>query len=217
MTLLLCSGDSRGNTPGSDLSRQIDRRGGPGIFGRRRAVQQLGQVQKRLDRLQKAVKVSAKVETNIRTMSATTRLFRHARAGPGARATQPPTHAARLMPSSFICHLASLLMIKLYCSFGAFGAVSLPLTRHHKQLSCLTLRVSHRAWMEPGEWLNTKPSSSPRGATPTHADFYEIQRRRIPTFSDPTRLHGQVHGNIWKFMATGTGHAETAVGLEFPV
>ena len=25
-------GDSRGNTPGSDLSRQIDRRGGPGIF-----------------------------------------------------------------------------------------------------------------------------------------------------------------------------------------
>jgi hypothetical protein len=34
-----------------------------------------------------------------------------------------------------------------------------------------------------------------------HNTFYEIQRRRIPTFSDPTRLHGQVHGNIWKFMA----------------
>jgi hypothetical protein len=49
--------------------------------------------------------------------------------------------------------------------FGAFGAVSVTLTRHHKQLSCLTLRVSHRAWIEPGEWLNTKPSSSPRGAS----------------------------------------------------
>ena len=48
--------------------------------------------------------------------------------------------------------------------FGAFGAVSATLTRHHKQLSCLTLRVSHRAWIEPGEWLNTKPNSSPRGA-----------------------------------------------------
>ena len=34
-----------------------------------------------------------------------------------------------------------------------------------------------------------------------HNDFYEIQWRRIRTFSDPTRLHGQVHGNIWKFMA----------------
>ena len=54
-------------------------------------------------------------------------------------------------------------------TFGAFGAVSLPLTSHHKQLSCLTLRVSHRAWIEPGEWLNTKPSTSPRRATPTHA------------------------------------------------
>ena len=28
--------------------------------------------------------------------------------------------------------------------FGAFGAVSLPRTSHHKQLSCLTLRVSLR-------------------------------------------------------------------------
>ena len=33
--------------------------------------------------------------------------------------------------------------------FGAFGAVSATLTRHHKQLSCLTLRVSHRAWTGP--------------------------------------------------------------------
>ena len=64
--------------------------------------------------------------------------------------------------------------------FGAFGAVSATLTRHHKQLSCLTLRVSHRAWIEPGEWLNTKPSSSPRGATPTHAGRWGSAWRAPP-------------------------------------
>ena len=46
--------------------------------------------------------------------------------------------------------------------FGAFGAVSATLTRHHKQLSCLTLRVSHRAWIEPGEWLSTSELQSKR-------------------------------------------------------
>ena len=30
----------------------------------------------------------------------------------------------------------------------------------HKQLPCLTLRVSHRAWKEPGGWLNTYRRSS---------------------------------------------------------
>ena len=45
-------------------------------------------------------------------------------------------------------------------AFGAFGAVSATLTRHHKQLTCLTLRVSHRAWIEPGEWLNTSELQS---------------------------------------------------------
>ena len=39
--------------------------------------------------------------------------------------------------------------------FGAFGAVYVTRTRHHKQLSCLTLRVSHRVWIEPEEWLST--------------------------------------------------------------
>ena len=43
-----------------------------------------------------------------------------------------------------------------------------------------------------------------------HNAFYEIQRRRIPTFSDPTRLHGQVHG-------TCVSRVTCAVGLEFPV
>ena len=65
-------------------------------------------------------------------------------------------------------------------AFGAFGAVSVTLTRHHKQLSCLTLRVSHRAWIEPGEWLNTKPSTSPRGATPTHAGRWGSAWRTPP-------------------------------------
>jgi hypothetical protein len=65
-------------------------------------------------------------------------------------------------------------------AFGAFGAVSVTLTRHHKQLSCLTLRVSHRAWIEPGEWLNTKPSSIPRGATPTHAGRWGSAWRAPP-------------------------------------
>jgi hypothetical protein len=47
-------------------------------------------------------------------------------------------------------------------SFGAFGAVTAPRTSHHKQLSCLTLRVSHRAWIEPGEWLSTSELQSKR-------------------------------------------------------
>ena len=65
-------------------------------------------------------------------------------------------------------------------TFGAFGAVSVTRTSHHKQLSCLTLRVSHRAWIEPGEWLNTKPSSIPRGATPTHAGRWGSAWRAPP-------------------------------------
>ena len=48
------------------------------------------------------------------------------------------------------------------------------------RLSCLTLRVSHRAWIEPGEWLNTKPSTSPRGATPTHAGRWGSAWRTPP-------------------------------------
>ena len=42
-----------------------------------------------------------------------------------------------------------------------------------------------------------------------HNAFYEIQRRRIPTFSDHTRLHGQVHG-------TCVSRVTCAVGHEFP-
>ena len=47
-------------------------------------------------------------------------------------------------------------------AFGAFGAVTLARTSHHKQLPCLTLRVSHRAWIEPGEWLSTTKLQSKR-------------------------------------------------------
>ena len=42
-----------------------------------------------------------------------------------------------------------------------------------------------------------------------HNAFYEIQRRRIPTFSDHTRLHGQVHG-------TCVSRVTCAVAHEFP-
>ena len=47
---------------------------------------------------------------------------------------------------------------------GAFGAVYATRTRHHKQLSCLTLRVSHRVWIEPEEsqWLSTSELQSKR-------------------------------------------------------
>ena len=46
--------------------------------------------------------------------------------------------------------------------FGAFGAVSVTLTRHHKQLTCLTLRVSHWVWIQPEEWLSTAELQSKR-------------------------------------------------------
>ena len=49
-----------------------------------------------------------------------------------------------------------------HCAFGAFGAVYATRTSHHKQLSCLTLRVSHRVWIEPEEWLNTSELQSKR-------------------------------------------------------
>jgi hypothetical protein len=63
-------------------------------FGRRSTLQQGPQLSKRPDSLQKAAKVNANAEEDIRKMSATTRLCRHAEAGPGARAAQPHTHAA---------------------------------------------------------------------------------------------------------------------------
>ena len=44
------------------------------------------------------------------------------------------------------------------------------------QVSPLTNRVSHRDLIEPGEWLST-PSSSPRGATPTHGGSWGSARR----------------------------------------
>ena len=49
-----------------------------------------------------------------------------------------------------------------------------------KQLPCSTLWVSHWAWIEPGEWLKTKPSTSPRGATPTHAGRWGSAWRTPP-------------------------------------
>ena len=47
------------------------------------------------------------------------------------------------------------------------------------QVSPLSSRVSHRARIEPGEWLNT-PSSSPREATPTHGGSWGSARRPLP-------------------------------------
>ena len=46
--------------------------------------------------------------------------------------------------------------------FGAFGVVTLTRTSPHKQLPCLTLRVSHQSWIDPGEWLNTTELQSKR-------------------------------------------------------
>ena len=42
------------------------------------------------------------------------------------------------------------------------------------------LPASRRVWIEPEEWLNTKPSSSPRGATPTHAGRWGSAWRTPP-------------------------------------
>ena len=67
-------------------------------FGSRSTWQPGPQLSRRPDSLQKAAKVNANAEEDIRKMSATTRLCRHAEAGPGARAAQPHTHAAIPVP-----------------------------------------------------------------------------------------------------------------------
>ena len=53
---------------------------------------------------------------------------------------------------------------RLVVKFGAFGAVSASRTSHHKQLpfSAHIVRVPHRAWTEPGEWLSTTELQSKR-------------------------------------------------------
>ena len=66
------------------------------IFGRRMTGATARQFPKWRNRMQKAAKAEANVETGICKMSATTWLFSRADAGPGARAARPHTYSAVL-------------------------------------------------------------------------------------------------------------------------
>ena len=83
-------------------------------------------------------------------------------------------------------------------SFGAFGAVTA--TRTTSASVSLDKqgrhRVSHWAQKDPGELLST-PSSSPRGATPTHGDSWGSARRTPP--------HLQTTGSVRLFIVSVRG------------
>ena len=79
---------------------------------------------------------------------------------PGLRFARSPSAALSSLSllsassRSILSWLPHAFVVAKFGAFGAFGAVSLSRTSHHKQLSCLTLRVSHRVWIEPEEWLS---------------------------------------------------------------